>query len=79
MAQGRPMGLLLYILEAPCDGDQDVHRDHLDPAVATHELRLAARVGALSTAAGRMKFARFFGLEREPNAGDQDGEPSEPP
>ena len=79
LAQGRPMGILLYILEVPCDGDPDVHRDHLDPALATHKLRLAARVGALSTAAGMRKFARLFEREREPNVGDKDGEPFEPP
>ena len=77
LAQGRPMGLLLFFLEADCTGDPADHKVALTRA--THARRIDARRRALASARGRRRFAHFFGLERELNDGDLDGEPTEAP
>lgn len=72
-AQGRPMGLLLALLDHVCDGIEANHRAIL--STLSHDERWAARHVALLSG----NFAAMFKLERKPSDADKDGEPIEIP
>lgn len=69
MAQGRPMGLLVALLQFPCTGHVAAHRDAMTSF--DHDVRLTARLGAVHTG----DCTDLFSCERPPNSGDTDGEP----
>ena len=72
-AQGRPMGLLLAVLDVECDGDQNTHRSQI--SLHDHADRLAHRLD------GHVKggFEEMFEVERDINEADDQEEPIEIP
>ena len=69
--QGRPMGSLLAWLHLPCDGNPAHHKNRYTGVMLPHDERRRLRLWGVALGT----LAILFEKEREPRAGEPDGEP----
>ena len=73
LAQGRPLGFLVALLDFRCNGNMEEHRAYATDL--SHESRVCARLGAEA----QPLFCQLFACEREARDEEEFGEPSAVP
>ena len=73
LAQGRPLGFLVALLDFRCNGNMEEHRAYATDL--SHESRVCARLGAEA----QPLFCQLFACEREARGEEEFGEPSAVP